>query len=208
MLQAVYGNKEDHDCTTCCSACTAGALDRGAHSLRLPSDRQWSAGAKCPRSKQASLLLHINEVTIAGHTCDIGRAAPYIWFHQLSSCSMRSEFCLVALAINTCVRHVLCHVHQVVQLFDSWAGLLSPAQFAEFSLPYAQSVIDGVRAVHPDTPLIFHANGGAFLYSCPGTICNQCRPTASSAAGSDRPASQEVLFTVSATKYVDLQSPG
>jgi uroporphyrinogen-III decarboxylase len=50
---------------------------------------------------------------------------------------------------------------QLVQLFDSWANLLSPAQFAEFSLPYAQRVIDGVRAQRPSTPLIFHANGGA-----------------------------------------------
>eukprot|EP00898_Chlorokybus_atmophyticus_P001469 jgi/Chlat1/2322/Chrsp17S00175 len=49
---------------------------------------------------------------------------------------------------------------QVVQLFDSWAHHLSPAQFAEFSLPYAERVIQGVRARHPDTPLIFHANGG------------------------------------------------
>ena len=49
---------------------------------------------------------------------------------------------------------------QVVQLFDSWAHVLSPHQFAEFSLPYAQRVIDGVRANRPGTPLIFHANGG------------------------------------------------
>lgn len=54
-------------------------------------------------------------------------------------------------------------VLQVVQLFDSWANLLSPSQFAEFSLPYAQRVIDGVRAQRPGTPLIFHANGGVML---------------------------------------------
>jgi uroporphyrinogen decarboxylase len=49
---------------------------------------------------------------------------------------------------------------QVVQLFDSWAHHLSPSQFAEFSMPYAQRVIDAVRQQHPDIPLIFHANGG------------------------------------------------
>lgn len=49
---------------------------------------------------------------------------------------------------------------QVVQLFDSWAHHLSPSQFAEFSLQYAEKVIAGVRAVRPDTPLILHANGG------------------------------------------------
>ncbi len=49
---------------------------------------------------------------------------------------------------------------QVVQLFDSWAHHLSPEQFAEFSLPYAERVITAVRAVHPSVPLIYHANGG------------------------------------------------
>jgi uroporphyrinogen decarboxylase len=49
---------------------------------------------------------------------------------------------------------------QVVQLFDSWAHHLSPEQFAEFSLPYAERVMAKVRAVRPGVPLIFHANGG------------------------------------------------
>ena len=49
---------------------------------------------------------------------------------------------------------------QVVQLFDSWAHHLSPAQFAEFSMPYAERVVQGIRAKHPNTPVIFHANGG------------------------------------------------
>lgn len=50
---------------------------------------------------------------------------------------------------------------QVVQLFDSWAHHLSPTQFQEFSLPYAERVIQKVRAKHPKVPLIFHANGSA-----------------------------------------------
>mmetsp|Transcript_12003 Transcript_12003/g.30810 ORF Transcript_12003/g.30810 Transcript_12003/m.30810 type:complete len:389 (-) Transcript_12003:65-1231(-) len=49
---------------------------------------------------------------------------------------------------------------QVVQLFDSWAHHLSPHQFQEFSLPYANRLIAGIRAKHPNVPIIFHANGG------------------------------------------------
>lgn len=49
---------------------------------------------------------------------------------------------------------------QVVQLFDSWAHHLSPEQFAEFSLPYANRIVEAVRAKYPHVPLIFHANGG------------------------------------------------
>lgn len=55
---------------------------------------------------------------------------------------------------------------QVVQLFDSWAHHLNPSQFATFSLPYAEEVIQRVRKRHPDTPIIFHANGGKLHYMC------------------------------------------
>jgi hypothetical protein len=49
---------------------------------------------------------------------------------------------------------------QVIQLFDSWAHHLSPQQYMEFSHPYSERVIATVKAKYPDTPLIFHANGG------------------------------------------------
>ena len=52
---------------------------------------------------------------------------------------------------------------QVVQLFESWAHHLSPHQFAEFGKPYAQHVLKGVKALHPETPVIYHANGGELL---------------------------------------------
>lgn len=50
---------------------------------------------------------------------------------------------------------------QVIQLFDSWAHHLSPEQFAEFSMPYAERIIAAVRAQYPHVPIIFHANGGS-----------------------------------------------
>jgi uroporphyrinogen decarboxylase len=49
---------------------------------------------------------------------------------------------------------------QALQLFDSWAHHLSPAQYAEFSAPYSERVIAAVRAARPSVPLILHANGG------------------------------------------------
>lgn len=63
---------------------------------------------------------------------------------------------------------------QVIQLFDSWAHHLSPSQFAEFSLPYAERIIRAVRERHPTTPIIFHANGGTgkleLIRSCTANV--------------------------------------
>lgn len=51
---------------------------------------------------------------------------------------------------------------QALQVFDSWAGELSPYQFAEFALPYLTDIAERVRARHPDLPLIVFARGAHY----------------------------------------------
>ncbi|MBO1348844.1 MAG: uroporphyrinogen decarboxylase [Hormoscilla sp. GUM202] len=50
---------------------------------------------------------------------------------------------------------------QVVQMFDSWAGHLSPQDYEIFALPYHKKVVDQVKKVYPDTPLILYISGSA-----------------------------------------------
>ncbi|OEL25190.1 Uroporphyrinogen decarboxylase 2, chloroplastic [Dichanthelium oligosanthes] len=52
---------------------------------------------------------------------------------------------------------------QAVQIFDSWATELSPADFEEFSLPYLKQIVDSVRETHPSLPLILYASGSGGL---------------------------------------------
>ena len=49
---------------------------------------------------------------------------------------------------------------QAVQVFDSWVGCLSPADYEEYVLPYSKKVIDGVD---PSVPLIHFATSNATL---------------------------------------------
>jgi len=39
-------------------------------------------------------------------------------------------------------------------LFDTWAGLLSPAQFHRHVIEPAQTIVDGLRQSHPEVPII------------------------------------------------------
>ena len=66
-------------------------------------------------------------------------------------------------AIATYVRYQIDSGAQVVQMFDSWAGQLSPQDYETFALPYQQQVVRQVKATHPDTPLILLVSGSAGL---------------------------------------------
>ena len=50
---------------------------------------------------------------------------------------------------------------QVVQMFDSWAGQLSPIDYDVFAAPYQKKVVDLVKETHPDTPIILYISGSA-----------------------------------------------
>lgn len=50
---------------------------------------------------------------------------------------------------------------QALQLFDSWAGILSPGDFAEYALPYVQKILSALKEYN--IPLIYFANNGATL---------------------------------------------
>jgi uroporphyrinogen decarboxylase len=51
-----------------------------------------------------------------------------------------------------------------VQLFDSWAGSLSPAQFQRWVIAPNAEIVRRLKAIHPDTPIIgFPKGAGAKL---------------------------------------------
>jgi hypothetical protein len=57
-----------------------------------------------------------------------------------------------------------CTGAQTVQIFDSWAAQLAPADYDVFAGPYVQRIIADVRAARPGLPLIFYvSNSGALV---------------------------------------------
>ncbi|TAF95661.1 MAG: uroporphyrinogen decarboxylase [Runella slithyformis] len=55
----------------------------------------------------------------------------------------------------------------LVQIFDSWAGILSPDQYYEFSLPYIRQICDAIAQTPPNvavpqTPVTVFAKGAFF----------------------------------------------
>lgn len=54
------------------------------------------------------------------------------------------------------LREKIKHGVDAVQVFDSWGGMLSPADYAEFSWPYIQQIIDALR---DEAPVIVFGKG-------------------------------------------------
>ncbi len=50
-----------------------------------------------------------------------------------------------------------------LQVFDSWAGALGPDDYKRFVMPHTKRLIDGIKAKHPDTPVINFATGNPAL---------------------------------------------
>jgi len=50
---------------------------------------------------------------------------------------------------------------QIVQIFDSWAGQLSPQDYDVFAGPYQKKVVDIVKKEYPNTPVILYISGSA-----------------------------------------------
>jgi len=78
---------------------------------------------------------------------------PAVWHDLLSRLAQISAaFLLVQIRAGA----------SAVQLFDSWAGSLSAADYAEFVLPHSRTVLDAVRqAAGPDLPRIHFGVGTA-----------------------------------------------
>jgi uroporphyrinogen decarboxylase len=68
---------------------------------------------------------------------------------------------------------------EAVQLFDSWAGSLSPAQFERWVIAPTASLVASFKARHPDTPVIGFPKGAG------GKLAAYARETGVDAIGLD-----------------------
>ncbi len=80
------------------------------------------------------------------------------WLHRYSLASHDLLRSLTDILVDYLIRQVEAGA-QVVQVFDSWAGLLGPREFATFSLPYLRDLAHRFKQAHPEVPCIVFARG-------------------------------------------------
>ena len=59
---------------------------------------------------------------------------------------------------------------QLIQIFDSWAGHLSPRDYEEFAAPYQKMILDKIKANHPEIPtVVYIKHSGSLIERMAGT---------------------------------------
>lgn len=74
---------------------------------------------------------------------------------------------LIDLLVDSTAKYLIEQVHrgaECLQVFDSWAGVLSEKQFYQWSIEPMARIVERVKAVHPDTPIIGFPRGAGPLY--------------------------------------------
>lgn len=101
--------------------------------------------------------------TLASYIVEGGASKNYVHTKTLMYNDSGAWHAMMALIARGLVKYLNTQVDagaQVVQLFDSWVGALSPDDYREFVLPHTRTVIQGVN---PGTPVIHFGTGTAAL---------------------------------------------
>lgn len=106
--------------------------------------------------------------TLVTYAVEGGGSKDYVNTKQLLFGDPRAAHALLEKMADTVAAYLAAQVEagaQAVQLFDSWAGILSPRDFEEYALRWAKHVIAKLRA-HPGVaaarvPIIYFVNGCA-----------------------------------------------
>jgi uroporphyrinogen decarboxylase len=102
--------------------------------------------------------------TLAAYMVEGGGSRNYMEIKRLMYSEPRALHQLLGKIADTVALYLRAQVEagaQLVQLFDSWAGELSPADYTEFALPYERRVFEQVPS--QQAPTILYLNGCAAI---------------------------------------------
>ena len=101
--------------------------------------------------------------TLASYVIEGGGSKNYLDTKRMMYCDEGAWRTLMERLSRSLIRYINAQVDagcQAIQLFDSWAGCLSPSDYRRYALPYTKQVIQGIR---PDAPVINFLTGNPAL---------------------------------------------
>ena len=105
--------------------------------------------------------------TVATYVVEGGSSKDYMSTKSWSYSSPKEFSLLIDILIEATVEYLIQQIEhgvEVIQLFDSWAGVLSETQFANWVIKPTKIIIDAIRKKHPTIPIIGFPRGAGILY--------------------------------------------
>jgi len=100
--------------------------------------------------------------TLAAYACEGGGSRSYIHTKSLMYRDSGAWHALMEKLVRGLVEYLCCQATagaQCLQIFDSWVGAVGPEDYRDFVAPHSKALIDGVKAIHPDVPIIHFGTG-------------------------------------------------
>lgn len=101
--------------------------------------------------------------TLASYVIEGGGSKNYLDTKRMMYCDEGAWRTLMERLARSLIRYINAQVDagcQAIQLFDSWAGCLSPADYRRYVLPYTRQVVQGIK---PEAPVINFLTGNPAL---------------------------------------------
>ncbi|MFN8576038.1 MAG: uroporphyrinogen decarboxylase [Candidatus Sericytochromatia bacterium] len=99
--------------------------------------------------------------TLASYMIEGGGSKNYTKIKSIMYNNKKDFFELMEKITETVVKHLIAQINagvSLVQIFDTWAGMLSYSDYVEYAFPYQKKVIEQVKKVS-DTPITLYING-------------------------------------------------
>jgi len=95
--------------------------------------------------------------TVACYMVEGGGSKDWLSVKKLSYSDPKGFAELIDLLVESSAKYLINQISagaEVVQIFDSWAGALDTQSFRKWSIEPTKKMVELIRAVHPDTPII------------------------------------------------------
>jgi len=100
--------------------------------------------------------------TLAAYACEGGPSRSFVHTKSLMYRDAGAWRALMDKLVRGLVEYLCCQAEagaQCLQVFDSWVGAVGPDDYRDFVAPHSKALIDGVKARHPDVPVIHFGTG-------------------------------------------------
>ncbi len=104
--------------------------------------------------------------TLASYACEGGGSKNYLHTKTLMYRDPDAWHALMGKLVDSLIPYLAGQAEagaQVLQVFDSWIGAVGPQDYVTYVKPHSQRMIAGIKALHPDVPLIHFGTGSCSL---------------------------------------------